>query len=244
MGPTITGDRLSVMYTTASKVCQFCQTLTHATAVRALNSHACFSPSGVLCFSVAWLRCRKMLLQCRRATLSASNNKQHNKTALAENTQETSLYMRNKQKDQPKTMRRQSVMAALAGYFGGYTSKMQPIGESETKQLREAAQRRVAGEASEGQAKYFNKYVRRMLKDLEMRGTIRTSAETTNLSLHANNSDVLKGECIRTFPHVNFPASLLLKREEIETLLSPYEMLLPNSMERVSPPTSQNKKTQ
>ena len=33
----------------------------------------------------------------------------------------------------------QSVMAALAGYFGGYSSKMQPIGERETKQLREAA---------------------------------------------------------------------------------------------------------
>ena len=120
----------------------------------------------------------------------------------------------------------QSVMAALAGYFGGYTSKMQPIGERETKQLREATQRRVAGEASEGQATYFNKYVRRMLKDLEMRGTIRTSAETTNLSLHANNSDVLKGECIRTFPHVNFPASLLLKREEIETLKVPGDSII------------------
>ena len=29
-------------------------------SVRALNSHACLSPSGVLCFSVACLRCRKM----------------------------------------------------------------------------------------------------------------------------------------------------------------------------------------
>ena len=40
----------------------------------------------------------------------------------------------------------QAVMAAIAGYFGGYTSKMQPIGERETRQLCEAAQRKVEGE--------------------------------------------------------------------------------------------------
>ena len=42
--------------------------------------------------------------------------------------------------------------------------------------------------------------------------------EGINLSLHANHSDVLMGECIRTFPTVTFPAMVLLKREEIETL--------------------------
>jgi len=35
------------------------------------------------------------------------------------------------------------VMAAIARYFGGYSSKMQSIGERETRQLREAAQRKV-----------------------------------------------------------------------------------------------------
>ena len=40
----------------------------------------------------------------------------------------------------------QAVMASIAGYFGGYTSKMQPIGERETRQLREAAQRKVDAE--------------------------------------------------------------------------------------------------
>ena len=30
------------------------------------------------------------------------------------------------------------VMAAISGYFGGYSSKMQSIGETETRQLREA----------------------------------------------------------------------------------------------------------
>ena len=53
----------------------------------------------------------------------------------------------------------QAAMAAIAGYFGGYTSKMQPVGERETKQLREAAQRKVEGEKTEGTAKDFQKYV-------------------------------------------------------------------------------------
>ena len=112
----------------------------------------------------------------------------------------------------------QAVMAAIAGYVGGYTSKMQPIGERETRQLREASERKVQGEKREGAAKDFQKYVRRLVKDLEMKGTIRTAVEGINLSLHASQPDVLMGECIRTFPTVTFPATLLLKREEIETL--------------------------
>ena len=46
----------------------------------------------------------------------------------------------------------QAVMAAIAGYFGGYTSKMQPIGEKQVKQLREATERKVQGEPSRGAA--------------------------------------------------------------------------------------------
>ena len=39
----------------------------------------------------------------------------------------------------------QAVMAAIAACFGGYTSKMQPIGERQVKQLREATERKVEG---------------------------------------------------------------------------------------------------
>ena len=92
----------------------------------------------------------------------------------------------------------QAVMAAIAGYFGGYTSKMQPVGEQETKQLREAAERKVEGETSGGVADDFKKYVRRMVKDLEVKGTIRTAVEGINLSLHWNHPDALMAECIRT----------------------------------------------
>ena len=52
-------------------------------------------------------------------------------------------------------------MTALAGYFGEYSSKMQPIGDRETKQLREAAQRKVESDKFEGMQKDFQKYVRR-----------------------------------------------------------------------------------
>ena len=132
------------------------------------------------------------------------------------------------------------------------------------------------------------------MKDLELKGTIRTAVEGMNLSLHWNDeSDIISTECIRIFPNVTFPATLLLKREETETnklsgvqkkevaiggeagpsvivalhhgwgdknriykeppfdflyglrggeacvdLLSPYEMLLHYSIERIMPPTN------
>ena len=65
----------------------------------------------------------------------------------------------------------------------------------------------------------FKKCARRLVKDLELKGTIRTAVEGINLALHwkDSDSDVLKAECIRTFPTVTFPATLLLKREEAET---------------------------
>ena len=60
-------------------------------------------------------------------------------------------------------------------------------------------------------------YARRLVKDLELKGTIRTAVEGVNLSLHWNEADILAAECIRIFLTVTFPATLLLKREEAET---------------------------
>ena len=59
----------------------------------------------------------------------------------------------------------QAVMAAIAGYFGGYTSKMQPIGEKQVKQLREATERKAQGEPSRGAAEEFKLYASRLVKD-------------------------------------------------------------------------------
>ena len=60
-------------------------------------------------------------------------------------------------------------------------------------------------------------YSRRLVKDLEAKGIIRTAVESLNLSVHASNADILKSECMRTFATVTFPANLLLKQEEVET---------------------------
>ena len=82
------------------------------------------------------------------------------------------------------------------------------------QQLREATERKVAGEPAAGAAEEFTKYARRLVNDLELKGTIRTAVEGMNLSLHwSDEADILAAECIRTFPTVTFPATLLLKRE-------------------------------
>ena len=67
---------------------------------------------------------------------------------------------------------------------------------------REAAQRKVEGEKKATPAEDFQKYTRRLVKDLEMKGLVRTSVEQTNLSLHADHPDVLMAECVRTFPTI------------------------------------------
>ena len=56
------------------------------------------------------------------------------------------------------------------------------------------------------------------MRDLEIKGIVRTAVEGTNLSLHASHKDILQAECVRTFPTVRFPANELLKREEVDTL--------------------------
>ncbi|MDA8609321.1 hypothetical protein N9L19_00240 [bacterium] len=111
----------------------------------------------------------------------------------------------------------QAVMAAIAAYFGGYTPKMQPIGERQTKQLREATERKVESEKSKCAAEDFKMYARRLVNDLEVKCTLRTTVEGVHLSLHWNEPDTLAASCIRTSPTVTFRATLLLKREEAAT---------------------------
>ena len=67
----------------------------------------------------------------------------------------------------------------------------------------------------------FPKFSRNLVKNVEAKEIARTALESTNLQLFADHPDPLMAECIRTFPSVTFPASLLLKREEIETLKVP-----------------------
>ena len=63
----------------------------------------------------------------------------------------------------------------------------------------------------------FNLYSKRLVKDLEAKGIVRTAVEGINLALQAECEYTLRAEMFATMPRVVFPASLLLKREEIET---------------------------
>ena len=77
--------------------------------------------------------------------------------------------------------------------------------------------RKAEVSSQETEAKAYLEYSRRLVRDLEGKGIVRTAVEATNLNVNTDENDVLRAECIRTFPTVTFPATLLLKREEIET---------------------------
>ena len=112
----------------------------------------------------------------------------------------------------------QAAMATQAGYFGGYAAKRQHVGERGTRKMYESTQRSIASSKTVPASEDFKKYSRRLVRDLELKGIVRTAVEGTNLSLHAAHTDILEAECVRTFPTIRFPANELLKREEIETL--------------------------
>ena len=108
-------------------------------------------------------------------------------------------------------------MSAAAGYFGGYTAKEQPIGIKETRMLGISMEHKAAS-VTKGKTSFldFVKYSRCLVRDLEAKGLARTAVEGINLSIHADDKDVLNAECYRTFPTCTFPAASLLKREEVE----------------------------
>ncbi len=75
--------------------------------------------------------------------------------------------------------------------------------------MRESLTRKVSVEPRYLEAKEFQMYSRRLVKDLEAKGFFRTAVESLNLQLHGHREDVTMAECIRTFPTVTFPATLL-----------------------------------
>ena len=80
----------------------------------------------------------------------------------------------------------QAAQSMAAGYFGGYTSKTQDIGQKELRQLREALERKVDREQRKPLPKSFQEYSKRLLKDLEARSTVRTAVENLNLAIHSD----------------------------------------------------------
>ena len=83
----------------------------------------------------------------------------------------------------------QAGLAAAAGYFGGYTSKMQDIGVKELKRMHETLMRKLEVEtSSQMDTRYWWRYYsKRLVRDLEGKGIVCTGTETVNLSLHDAN---------------------------------------------------------
>ena len=104
----------------------------------------------------------------------------------------------------------------MAGYFGGYTAKVQDVGMKELRRMRESLERKVDRAAKKPVPQEFQEYSKRLLKGLEAKGTVRTAVGTLNLSLAAGHPDILRAECLRTFPTVTFPAAALLREEDVE----------------------------
>ena len=102
-----------------------------------------------------------------------------------------------------------------AGYFGGYSAKLQDTGFMELKKMQKALERSHAKLTTHGtRQQEFNKSSRRLLKDLEAKGMVRAAVETTDLALHADIKDKTRAERVRTFLTVSFPVAELLSREE------------------------------
>ena len=84
----------------------------------------------------------------------------------------------------------QAGQAVAACYFGGYSAKMQDIGQKELQRLREGSERKVESSARSPAPQAFQTYSRRLLKDLEAKGILRTAVESLNLPVNAAHPDI------------------------------------------------------
>ena len=111
----------------------------------------------------------------------------------------------------------QRAMKQMTGYFGGYISKKQKIGQFEIKKsvstlplLQQKLEDRQLKTASAQLAHIVN----RMFTTLEGKGILRACTEEFLLSSRYKPHDPLAAEFIRTFRHQNFPGKFFLDRYE------------------------------
>ena len=111
----------------------------------------------------------------------------------------------------------QRAMKQMNGYFGGYISKKQKIGQFELKKsvstlplLQEKLEARGLQSASAQLAHVVN----RMFTTLESKGILRVATEEFLLSSRYKPHDQLAAEFIRTFRSRNFPGKFFIERYE------------------------------
>ena len=110
----------------------------------------------------------------------------------------------------------QRAMSQMSGYFGGYISKKQKVGQFELKRsidalplLKEKLQRRPL-KASAQLAHVCNRF----FGVLESKGILRTATEEFLLASRYRPDDELNAEFIRTFNHQRFTGMAYLQRYE------------------------------
>ena len=111
----------------------------------------------------------------------------------------------------------QKAMKQMSGYFGGYISKQQKIGQYELKKSIQALpllQEKLKTRKLSGASHQLAHVVNRMFTTLESKGILRTGTEEFALASGHHSTDKLAAEFIRTFREESFPGRLFLERVE------------------------------
>ena len=65
--------------------------------------------------------------------------------------------------------------SVTAGYFGGYSAKMQDVGQKELQAMQNSLYRKIEAEPKKPEANQFQEYSKRLIRDLEGKGILRTT---------------------------------------------------------------------
>ena len=106
--------------------------------------------------------------------------------------------------------------ATRTGYFGGYMCKRQMAGHMETKKCIDKMHSLRARTAGLSESKRRRAVSGRMVRDIEMNGTLRGAVEVFNLASRFRHGDALFAERVRTLPTRDLDARAWLHRLSVE----------------------------
>ena len=123
--------------------------------------------------------------------------------------------------DDPRSLARSQRAASVAQkrrtmYFGGYTSKKQPVGKhalAESSRTMNSLAGKIGADSAQLQ---FARVTTRMMSDLYCRGALRSLPEEFNLAVNMSKHDALSAEFWRTYNIQEFRGSAFLREEEKE----------------------------
>ena len=102
------------------------------------------------------------------------------------------------------------------GYYSGYITKRQPIGQFQLRQAARNLQHLASSINHRSATQQFHHVANRMLGDLEFRGHVRPATEEFNLAGNYDATDVTNAEFVRTYQTRTFHGAHLLHRLRYE----------------------------